>query len=205
MRIDVKVNLIDQIRVAQNKALVEVNVTKERMLGKGKLLQQREDGIHRFNGRIWIPKELQNVVMEEAHKSKYTKHPGSDKILTNSTHFLPIKENYSMEKLAQLYIDEIVSRYGVPQSIMSDRDSRFTSKFRKSFQQALGTHLNLSTTYNPQTDGQSERTIQTLKDMLRACVLDFGGNWDNHLPLVELSYNNSYHASIKAAPFDDIK
>nr|GEX29001.1 putative reverse transcriptase domain-containing protein [Tanacetum cinerariifolium] len=66
---------------------------------------------------------------------------------------------------------------------------------------ALGTRLDLSTAYHPETDGQSERTIQTLKDMLRACAMDFGGNWGTHLPLVEFSYNNSYHSSIKCAPF----
>ncbi|GJW30355.1 reverse transcriptase domain-containing protein [Tanacetum coccineum] len=71
-----------------------------------------------------------------------------------------------------------------------------------SLQNALGTQLDLSTTYHPETDGQSERTIQTLEDMLRACVIDFGKGWDKHLPLVEFSYNNSYHASIKAAPFE---
>ncbi|GKF20206.1 reverse transcriptase domain-containing protein [Tanacetum coccineum] len=60
----------------------------------------------------------------------------------------------------------------------------------------------MSTAYHPQTDGQSERTIQTLEDMLRACAIDFGKGWVNHLPLVELSYNNSYHTSIKATPFE---
>ncbi|KAD3642358.1 hypothetical protein E3N88_31582 [Mikania micrantha] len=82
------------------------------------------------------------------------------------------------------------------------RDSRFTSQFWKSFQKALGTRLNFSTAYHPQTDGQSERTIQTLEDMLRACVIDFGGSWDDHLPLMEFSYNNSYHSSIQTAPFE---
>ncbi|GKD73631.1 putative reverse transcriptase domain-containing protein, partial [Tanacetum coccineum] len=68
--------------------------------------------------------------------------------------------------------------------------------------EALGTNLDMSTAYHPQTDGQSERTIQTMKDMLRACVINFGNSWDRHLPLVEFSYNNSYHASIKAAPYE---
>jgi hypothetical protein len=95
-----------------------------------------------------------------------------------------------------------VSKHGVPVSIISDRDSRFTSGFWRAFQKALGTRLDLSTAFHPQTDGQSERTIQTLEDMLRACVLDFGGNWDKHLPLIEFSYNNSYHASIQCAPFE---
>ncbi|GJT84007.1 putative reverse transcriptase domain-containing protein [Tanacetum coccineum] len=90
----------------------------------------------------------------------------------------------------------------MPISIISDRDSRLTSRFWQSMQSALGTQLDMSTTYHPETDGQSERTIQTLKDMLRACVIDFGKGWERHLPLVEFSYNNSYHASIKAAPFE---
>ncbi|GJY03414.1 putative reverse transcriptase domain-containing protein [Tanacetum coccineum] len=107
-----------------------------------------------------------------------------------------------METLTRLYIKEIVSRHGVPISIISDRDSHFTSRFWQSMQNALGTQLDMSTTYHLETDGQSERTIQTLEDMLRACVIDFGKGWERHLPLVEFSYNNSYHASIKATPFE---
>ena len=122
--------------------------------------------------------------------------------LTKSAHFIPIRNNYSTEKLAQIYIDEIVSRHGVPLSIISDRDSHFTSHFWQAVQEALGTRIDLSTAYHPQTDGQSERTIQTLEDLLRACVLDFKGNWDQHLSLIEFSYNNSYHSSIKAAPYE---
>ncbi|GKC24425.1 putative reverse transcriptase domain-containing protein [Tanacetum coccineum] len=122
--------------------------------------------------------------------------------LTKSAHFLPMKKTDSMEKLTQLYLKEIVCRHGVPVSIISDRDSRFALGFWRSLQNALGTEVNMSTAYHPETDGQSERTIQTLEDMLRACVIDFGKNWNQHLPLVEFSYNNSYHASIKAAPFE---
>ena len=122
--------------------------------------------------------------------------------LTKSAHFLPIKENYSMDKLTRLYVKEIVSRHGAPVSIISDRDGRFTSNFWKSLQDSFGTNLDMSTAYHPQTDGQSERTIQTLEDMLHACAIDFGNGWDVHLPLIEFSYNNSYHASIKAAPFE---
>ena len=107
-----------------------------------------------------------------------------------------------MEKLAQIYINEIVTHHGVPISIISDRDSRFTSQFWRLFQKALGTRLDLSTSYHPQTEGQTERTIQTLEDMLRACVIDFGGTWDIHLPLVEFSYSNSYHTSIQCAPYE---
>ncbi|XP_052623591.1 uncharacterized protein LOC128128868, partial [Lactuca sativa] len=122
--------------------------------------------------------------------------------LTKSAHFLPIKESYKMERLTRLYLREIVRLHGVPKSIISDRDSRFTSQFWQSLHKAMGTHLDMSTAYHPQTDGQSERTIQTLEDMLRACAIDFGKSWDTHLPLIEFSYNNSYHSSIKVAPFE---
>ncbi|GJR45408.1 putative reverse transcriptase domain-containing protein [Tanacetum coccineum] len=92
---------------------------------------------------------------------------------------------------------------GEPFEVRSDdRDPRFASGFWRSLQKSLGTNLDMSTAYHPETDGQSERTIQTLQDMLRACVIDFGSGWDKHLPLAEFSYNNSYHASIKAAPFE---
>ena len=85
---------------------------------------------------------------------------------------------------------------------MSDRDPRFTAHFWKSFQKAMGTRLTMSTTFQPQTDGQSERIIQVLEDMLRACVLDHKGCWEEHLPLVEFAYNNSYQASIQMAPYE---
>ncbi|GJT46957.1 putative reverse transcriptase domain-containing protein [Tanacetum coccineum] len=113
-----------------------------------------------------------------------------------------MKETDPLDKLARMYLKEVVTRHGIPVSIICDRDPRFASNFWRSLQNALGTNLDMSIAYHPQTDGQSERTIQTLKDMLRACAIDFGKGWVNHLPLVEFSYNNSYHASIKAAPFE---
>ena len=122
--------------------------------------------------------------------------------MTKSAHFLPIQMNYSLNLLAQLYVNEIVRLHGVPSSIVLDKDSRFTSHFWGGVQKALGTRLDFSTVFHPQIDGQSERTIQTLEDMLRACVLDFKGSWASHLPLVEFTYNNSYHSSIKAAPYE---
>ncbi|GJW54873.1 putative reverse transcriptase domain-containing protein [Tanacetum coccineum] len=103
--------------------------------------------------------------------------------LTKSALFLPMRETDPMEKLARMYL-------------------KFASNFWRSLQKALGTSLDMSTAYHLETDGQSERTIQTLEDMLRACVIDFGNGWVKYLPLVELSYYNSYHASIKAAPFE---
>ena len=93
--------------------------------------------------------------------------------LTKSAHFLQIKETDEMNTLAQIYLKEIVSRHGVPISIISDRDSRFTSHFWKSLQKALGTKLDMSTACHPQTDGQNEKTIQTLKDMHRVCTINF--------------------------------
>nr|GEV78160.1 putative reverse transcriptase domain-containing protein [Tanacetum cinerariifolium] len=102
--------------------------------------------------------------------------------LTKLAHFLATRKDYSMKKLARLYIDEIIARHRVPVSIISHRDGRFTSRFWQTLQKASGTRLDMSTAYHPQTNGQSERTIQTLKDMLRVCVIDFGGSWDVHLP-----------------------
>ncbi|GJR23145.1 putative reverse transcriptase domain-containing protein [Tanacetum coccineum] len=245
-------------------------------------LEPRVDETLCLNNRSWLPRygDLRTLIMHESHKSKYSVHPGSDKMyqdmkqlywwpnmkadiatyvskcltclrvkaehqkpsgllvqpaipqwkwdnitmdfvtklprtqsgndtiwvivdrLTKSAHFLPMRETDPMDKLARLYLKEVVTRHGIPVSIICDRDPRFTSNFWRSFQKAMGTRLDMSTTYHPETDGQSERTIQTLKDMLRACVIDFGNGWEGHLPLIEFSYNNSYHASIKAAPFE---
>ena len=122
--------------------------------------------------------------------------------LTKSAHFLPIRINYSMDRLAQVYLREIIRLHGVPETIVSDRDPRFQSRLWISLSQAMGTKLHPSTAAHPQTDGQSERTIQILEDMLRACVLDFGGNWEKYLPLAEFAYNNSYQATIGMPPFE---
>ncbi|GJS36404.1 putative reverse transcriptase domain-containing protein [Tanacetum coccineum] len=245
-------------------------------------LEPRANGTLCLNGRsdVTFYGDLRIMIMHESHKSKYSIHPGSDKMyqdmkklywwpnmkvdiatyvskcltcakvkaehqrpsgllvqpkipewkwdnitmdfvtklpktsqgydtiwvivdrLTKSAIFTPMRETDPLDKLARLYLKEVVTRHGIPVSIICDRDSRFASNFWRSLQNALGTNLDMSTAYHPQTDGQSERTIQTLEDMLRACAIDFGKGWVNHLPLVEFSYNNSYHASIKAAPFE---
>ncbi|GJY84503.1 putative reverse transcriptase domain-containing protein [Tanacetum coccineum] len=245
------------------------NIEAEDIGGMLKKLEARTDGTLCLDNRSWLPcyGDTRPLIMHESHKSKYSNHPGSDKMyhdmkmlywwpnmkadiatyvskcltcakvkaehqkpsgllvqpdapewkwekitidfvivdsLTNSARFLLMKETDSTEKLARLYLREVVSRYGIPVSIISDRDSHFTSRVWKSLHKALGTQLDLSIAYHPQTDGQSERTIQMLEDMLRACVIDFGNGWDNHLPLVEFSYNNSYHTSIKAVPFESL-
>ena len=112
--------------------------------------------------------------------------------LTKSTHFLVVRMTFTLEEFCRLYILEIVRLHGVPVSIVSDWDPKFTTHFWKSFQRAIGTRLMMSTAFHPQTDGQSKRTIHILKNMLRACVLDLKGSWDEHLPLVEFTYNNSY-------------
>ncbi|GKE89210.1 putative reverse transcriptase domain-containing protein [Tanacetum coccineum] len=116
--------------------------------------------------------------------------------LTKSAHLLPIRENDPLDKLARLYLNKIVARYEIPASIICDRDGRFTSNFWKSFQKDLGTNISMCTAYHLETDGQSERTIQTLEDMLRACVIDFGKGWVKHLPLAEFSYKNIGEAQL---------
>ncbi|GKA00699.1 putative reverse transcriptase domain-containing protein [Tanacetum coccineum] len=267
---------------AQKEEFKQENLPSERLNGLEQQMEKRDDGSLYFMDRIWVllVGDVRITIMDEAHKSKYSVHPGADKMyydlrdmywwpgmkrdiatyvskcltcskvkaehqrpsgllqqpeipewkwdkitmdfitklprsknghdtiwvivdrLTKSAHFLAIREDYSTERLARIYIDEIVARHGVPVSIISDRDGRFTSRCWQTVQKALGTRLDMSTAYHPQTDGQSERTIQTLEDMLRACVIDFGGSWDVHLPLAEFSYNNSYHSSIRCAPFE---
>nr|CAD40090.2 OSJNBb0012A12.12 [Oryza sativa Japonica Group] len=122
--------------------------------------------------------------------------------LTKVAHFIPVKTTYSGSRLAELYMARIVCLHGVPKKIVSDRGSQFTSKFWKKFQEEMGSKLNFSTAYHPQTDGQTERVNQILEDMLRACALDFGGSWDKNLPYAEFSYNNSYQASLQMAPYE---
>ena len=121
---------------------------------------------------------------------------------TKSSHFLAVKTTYSADDYAKIYLNEIVRLHGVPLSIILDKGPQFTSHFWKSFQKGLVTQARLSTTFHPQTDGQAERTIQTLEDMLRACVIDFKGSWDDHLPFIEFAYNNSYHSSIPMSPYE---
>ncbi|GJX49487.1 putative reverse transcriptase domain-containing protein [Tanacetum coccineum] len=279
MNMTLQSSIKDRILAAQKEAVDESAGLQK---GLDEMIEQRSDGTLYYLDRIWVPLkgEVRTLIMDEAHKSKYSVHPGADKMyydlrdrywwpgmkkdiaeyvskcftclkvkaehkrpsgllqhpeipmwkwegialdfvtklprtssghdiiwvivdrLTKFSHFLPMHEDYKMERLARLYLNEIVVRHGVPILIISNRDSRFTSRFWQSMQEALGTRLDMSTAYHPQTDGQSERTIQTLKDILRACIMDFGGSWDVHLPLVEFSYNNSYHTSVRCAPFE---
>ncbi|GJU87105.1 reverse transcriptase domain-containing protein [Tanacetum coccineum] len=282
MSITIHSGIKTKILEAQGEASKDLKAPAEWLRGLEIHFERRGDGEIYFFDRIWIPSVggVRKLIMDEAHTSRYSIHPGADKMyhdlrdlywwpgmkrdiaeyvsrcltcskikaehqkpsgllqqpeipewkwekitmdlvtklprsssgydaiwvivdrLTKSAHFLPIREDFKTEKLARIYINEIVARHGVPVSIISDRDGRFASHLWQALQKALGTKLHMSTAYHPETDGQSERTIQTLEDMLRACVMDFGGSWDTHLPLVEFSYNNSYHTSIKCAPFE---
>ncbi|GKA43625.1 reverse transcriptase domain-containing protein [Tanacetum coccineum] len=279
MNMTLQSSIKDRILAAQKEASDESAGLQK---GLDEMIELRNDGALYYLDRIWVPLkgDVRTLIMDEAHKSKYSVHPGADKMyydlrdrywwpgmkkdiavyvskcltclkvkaehqrssgllqqpeipewkwegiaidfvtkfprtssghdiiwvivdrLTNSGHFLPMREDYKMDRLARLYLNEIVARHGVPISIISDHDSRFTSRFWQSMQEVLGTRLDISMAYHPQTDGQSEHTIQTLEYMLRVCVLDFGGSWDAHLPLVEFSYNNSYYSSVRCAPFE---
>ncbi|KAI3808082.1 hypothetical protein L1987_24024 [Smallanthus sonchifolius] len=237
---------------AQHTSVTEGNMYQEMACGVELLLETKANGLLYYLDRIWVPDrdDLRIFLMNESHKTRYSVHPGADKMymglrqqywwpgmkkdvalfvakcltcskvkaehqkpsglleqpeipmwkwenlamdfitklprtssgydsiwviidrLTKSAHFLPIREDYRVEKLARIYIDDIISRRGIPLNIISDRDSRFTSRFWQSLQSAL------------------------------ACVIDFGGNWYSHLPLIVFSYNNSYHTSINMAPFE---
>nr|GEW90012.1 hypothetical protein [Tanacetum cinerariifolium] len=165
-----------EIRYHPGEASKVENATTETLCGLDQLIKSKKDGGMYF---ILVPLigDVRTLIMDEAHASS------------------------PLIPTARLYIDEIVAWYGVPMTIISDRDGRFTSRFWKTLHKSLGTRLDMSTSYHPQIDGQSERTIQTLKDRLRACVIDFGGSWDVHLPLAEFFYNNSYHSSIRCASF----
>ncbi|GJT33355.1 putative reverse transcriptase domain-containing protein [Tanacetum coccineum] len=288
----ISLDLSKQILEAQTEARKPENLVAEDVGGmlkernpdypKQERLEPRADEMLCLRNRSWMScyGDLRTLIMHESHKSKYSVHPGSNKMyqdmkqlywwpnmkddistyvskcltclkvkvkhqkasgllvqpeipqwkwdnitmnfvtklprtssghdtiwvivdrLTKSAHFLPMRENDSMDKLARLYLKEVVTRHRILVSIIYDRDDRITSNFWRAYQKALGTRLDMSTTYHSQTDGQSERTIQTLEDMLRTCVIDFGNGWERHLPLIEFSYNNSYHASIKVALFE---
>ncbi|GJX08210.1 putative reverse transcriptase domain-containing protein [Tanacetum coccineum] len=194
-----------------------------------KYLEPRADGTLCFNGKSWLPcyGDLRTVIMHESHKSKYSIHPGSDKMYQDmkKLYWWPnMKANiatyvskcltYAKVKAEHQRPSGLLVQPEIPQWKWDNITIDFVTKLPKSsqgcntiwviksLQKALGTSLAMSMAYHPETDGQSERTIQTLKDMLRACVIDLGKGWVDHLSLVEFSNNNSYHASIKAAPFE---
>jgi transposase InsO family protein len=122
--------------------------------------------------------------------------------LTKVAHFIPVKTTYTSARIAKIYMNQIVCLHGVPKSIVSDRGTQFTSHFWRQLHESLGTRLEFSTAFHPQTAGQTERVNQILKDMLRGCALDYGSRWDENLPYSEFSYNNSHQDSIEMAPFE---
>jgi hypothetical protein len=122
--------------------------------------------------------------------------------LSKVAHFILVKTTYTSARLAKIYMNRIVCLHGVPKSIVSDRGTQFTSHFWRQLHESLGTRLEFSIVFHPQTDGQTERVNQILEDMLRACALDYGSSWDENLPYAEFSYNNSHQASIEMAPFE---
>ncbi|GJY57125.1 putative reverse transcriptase domain-containing protein [Tanacetum coccineum] len=198
MAMTIQTGMREKIQEAQSEAFKRQNILAESLHVKAE--HQRPSGLLQ---QPEIPEwKWDKITMDYITKLPRSKN-GHDTIwvivdrLTKSAHFLAIREDYSTERLAKIYIDEIVARHGVPVLIILDRDGWFTSRCWQTVQKALGMRLDINTAYHPQTDGQSEHTIQTLEDMLRACVIDFGGSWDVHLPLAEFSYNNSYHSSIR--------
>nr|GEV50145.1 putative reverse transcriptase domain-containing protein [Tanacetum cinerariifolium] len=208
---------------AQNEALKEENVKAKNLQGMDKSFEIRPDGTHCIKNQSWLPifGNPRELIMHKSHKSKYSIHPGSDKM------YQDMKKLYwwpNMKAIIAEYVGKCLTCYRVkadcqkPSGLLvivdhltksahsiptRDTDGMETvTRFWQSLQCALGTQLDKSIEYHPKTDGQSERIIQTLEDMLRACVIDFGKGFEKHLPLVEFSYNNSYHASIKASPFE---
>jgi hypothetical protein len=119
--------------------------------------------------------------------------------LSKSAHFIPIKSTYKAIDIAQIFMKEIFRLHGMPREIIFDRDTKFTSNFWKSPMAGLETKLLFSTTYHPQTDGQTERVNQILEDMLRMHVMHQPRKWENYLPLVEFAYNNDYQASLTSS------
>jgi hypothetical protein len=117
-------------------------------------------------------------------------------------YFILVKTTYKGAKLAELYIARIVCLHGVPNKIISDRGTQFMSRFWKKLHEAMDTRLNFSSTYHPQTDGQTERVNQILEGMLRACALKDSKSWDKCLSYVEFSYNKSYQKSLKMSSFE---
>jgi hypothetical protein len=122
--------------------------------------------------------------------------------LIKVAHFLPVRTNYGGEKLARLYVDNIVKLYGVPSRIVLDRGTQFTSRFWKSLHKTMGTKLDFSSPYHPQIDGQTEMVNQIMEDMLRVCVLTYGKDWEQSLLYAEFLYNNGYHAGLGMSPFE---
>nr|GEY98931.1 hypothetical protein [Tanacetum cinerariifolium] len=225
-----------KILEAQTEALKPENLSTEDvggMLRKDlpkEKLEPLADETLCLNNRSWVPccSDLRTLIMHESHKSKYSIHPGSDKMYQDlkqlywwpnmkaniatyrfrngngrkSLWILSLNSLRQQMVMIQFRVDRLTKSAHFLPKRENDPMEKFTSLLWQALHKALGTRLDMSTAYHPETDSQSERTIQTLEDMLRAYVIDFEKSWDRHLPLVEFSYNNIYHTSIKATPFE---
>jgi hypothetical protein len=282
--ISVEPTLHEQIVMAQigDKGVQVIKEMIEQKVDKYKCFRQDSKGILWFGDRLVVPKnpELRKKILDEAHLSKFSMHPGSNKMyhdlrslywwtrmkreiakyisecdtcqrvkashlkvagtlqplpipswkwedicmdfivglpntsrhhdsiwvivdrLTKTTHFLPVHTTHKTEKYEEIYVDQIVCLHEIPKTIVSDRGALFVARFWEQLKKSLGTHVIRSSAYHPHTDGQTERVNQILEDMLRACVLHYGKNWDKCLSLAEFSYNNSYQSSLNMAPFE---
>nr|GEU66466.1 reverse transcriptase domain-containing protein [Tanacetum cinerariifolium] len=198
----VHTNLLEKILKAQTEAMKEKNMKAENL---GRLLKPIfeicSNRIRCFKGRIWLPLfgGIRDMIMHELHKSKYSIHPGSDKMYQDlrKLYWWPnMKADIATFVSKCLTCAKVKAEHQKPSGLLQQPEIPEWKWEKITIDFVLG--LPRTT----KTDGQSERTIQTLEDMLRACVIDFGNSWDRHIPLVEFSYNNSYHASIKAAPFE---
>nr|GEX64387.1 putative reverse transcriptase domain-containing protein [Tanacetum cinerariifolium] len=183
-----------QILKARIEARKEENYRAKDLCGMIKELKSCADGMLCLRNRHWVPRlgDLRTLIMYESHKSKYLIYPGSDKM------YQDLKKLYwwpNMKADIATYVGKCMTCTNVKAQYMKPSGLL-------SLQKSLGTQMDMSTAYHPETDGQSERTIQTLEDMLRACVMDFEKGWDRHLPLIEFSYENIYHTIIKVAPFE---
>eukprot|EP00253_Pinus_taeda_P020519 PITA_20519 len=122
--------------------------------------------------------------------------------LSKAAHFIPVQSTYKAVQIAHIFMQNVFKLHGLPKVIISDRDVKFTSTFWRTLFAELGTQLNFSTAYHPQTDGQTERVNQVVEDMLRACVMMKPTQWEEYLHLVEFAYNNGYHSSTQLSPFE---
>jgi acyl-ACP thioesterase len=124
--------------------------------------------------------------------------------LTKVAHFIPVKITRKESKIVDVYMKEIARLHGIPKTIVSDRDPKFTSKFWKVLFNGFGTKLNFSTAYHIESDEQTEKVNQVIEDMLRMYVMDKPSKGEDYLHLVDFSYNNGYQASLKMSPFEEI-
>ncbi|GJW33237.1 putative reverse transcriptase domain-containing protein [Tanacetum coccineum] len=255
MSMMIQSSIKERLLAAQNETIKEESTPTEMLRSLDQHMEKKGDRGLYFMDRIWVPLigNVRTIIMDEAHITRYSIHPGADKMYYNlrdmyrwpgmtgdiatyvskcltcskvkAEHQRPLGllqqpeiPEWKWDKITMDFITKlprlrsgydtiwvIVDRLTKSAHFLATREDynrQFASRFWRFLHKDLGTRLDMSTAYHPQIDGQSERTIQTLEDMLRACVIDFGGSWDTHLPLAEFSYNNSYHSSIRCAPFE---